>query len=655
MSNNYHSLPGKPISLWLDTTPETDFPSLKNNLAVDIAIIGGGLAGLTAATLLKAQGKTVAVIEAVRIVHGVTGYTTAKITSLHTLIYDHLIRHFGEEKARAYADANQAAIERIARFVQEKQIDCDFIRTEAYTYTESWSQVEQIRAEVNSALKLGLPASFTDNTPLPFPVKGAVRFDNQAQFHPRKYLLALAQEIPGEGSFIFEGTRVIDLSEDESCLVTTERGTISAQDVIIASHFPFNDKTLYASRLHPFRSYVLGVRLQDPVPRGMFISTDPAYSLRSHPVEDGELLLVGGEKHTAGQGGDTVARYQRLEQWARAHFAVKSVAYRWSTQDNRTVDHVPYIGRSTPLSKHVYVATGFGGWGMTNSTVAGMLLSDLILDRINPWAEVYDPNRLNLESVPEFVKQTADIVSHFISDRMPEEDAGSISIAPGEGKVVNTAEGNIALYKSEEGILTTLSPICTHMGCVVHWNPAEKSWDCPCHGSRFAADGKVIHGPAITDLEEIMEVNPMLNSYSLINKVALVFGVVYIIVGLAGFIPGLVQPPDPTPTLNVDMGYGKLLGLFPVNVLHNLVHLGIGAWGVMVWRSVPASIQFARSVAIFYGLLAVLGLIPATNTTFGLIPIYGHDIWLHAASAVVLAYFGFMAPQRTETTIGSHT
>ncbi|WP_217426489.1 FAD-dependent oxidoreductase [Candidatus Methylobacter favarea] len=655
MSNNYHSLPGKPTSLWLDTTPETDFPSLENNLAVDVAIIGGGLAGLTAATLLKAQGKTVAVIEAVRIVHGVTGYTTAKITSLHTLIYDHLIRHFGEEKARAYGEANQAAIEKIARIVHEKQIDCDFIRTEAYTYTESWSQVEQIRAEVNSALQLGLPASFTDNPPLPFPVKGAVRFDNQAQFHPRKYLLALAQDIPGNGSYIFENTRVVDLSEEESCRVTTELGAILAQDVVIASHFPFNDKTLYASRLHPFRSYVLGVRIEDPVPRGMFISPDPAYSLRSHPLENGEwLLLVGGEKHTAGQGGDTVARYQRLEQWARAHFAVKSVDYRWSTQDNRTVDHLPYIGRSTPLSQHIYVATGFGGWGMTNSTVAGMLLSDLILRKTNPWTEVYDPNRLNLESVPEFVKQTADIVSHFVSDRLPEEDANSI--APGEGKVVKTAEGNIALYKSEDGTITTLSPICTHMGCVVHWNPAEKSWDCPCHGSRFAADGKVIHGPAITHLEELLEVNTMLNTNSLVSKVALIFGVMYIIAGLAGFIPALVQAPDPTPTLNVNMGYGKLLGLFPVNVLHNLVHLVIGIWGIIAWRSsVSAAVQFARSVAIFYGLLAILGLIPATDTTFGLIPIYGHDIWLHAVSAAILAYFGFKAPEGAETTVGSHT
>jgi glycine/D-amino acid oxidase-like deaminating enzyme/nitrite reductase/ring-hydroxylating ferredoxin subunit len=653
MPNNYHSLPGKPTSLWLDTTPETDFPTLKNSLTADIAIIGGGLAGLTAATLLKAHGKTVAVLEAMHIVQGVTGYTTAKITSLHTLIYDYLIGHFGLEKAHAYADANQAAIEQIARLVQERQIDCDFTRTEAYTYTEKEDQIARIRAEVDAALQLGLPAAFTDSTPLPFPVKAAVRFDNQAQFHPRKYLLALAGQIQGEGSYVFENTRVMAVDEEEgSCRVTTEQGAITAQDVIIASHFPFNDKTLYASRLHPFRSYVLGMRIEGATPRGMFISTDPAYSVRTHPVRNGELVLVGGEKHTAGQGGDTVARYQRLEQWARAHFAVKSIDYRWSTQDNRTLDHVPYIGLSTPLSKHVYVATGFGGWGMTNSTVAGMLLSDLILGKVNPWTAVYDPNRLNLESVPELIKQTAEVVQHFVSDRLPGK--GADSLVPGEGRVVHTAEGKIALYKSGDGAVTMLSPICTHMGCVVHWNPAEKSWDCPCHGSRFTADGKVIHGPAIAHLEKLEEVNPMLNSTdSIVNKVALIFGIAYALAGLLGFLPGLVQPPDPTPALGVETGYGKLLGLFPINILHNLVHLAIGAWGIVASRTVLASLQFSRGVAIFYGLLTVLGLIPATNTLFGLVPIYGHDVWLHAASAVVLAYFGFMGTHPASVAKGS--
>jgi glycine/D-amino acid oxidase-like deaminating enzyme/nitrite reductase/ring-hydroxylating ferredoxin subunit len=501
--NQSLSLPGKPISLWLDTTPGTNFPSFQSGLEVDVVIVGGGLAGLTAATLLKESGKTVIVLEAGRIVRGVTGNTTAKLTSLHTLIYDHLINHFGEAKARAYGEANQTAIEQIASWVQQKQIDCDFKRTEAYTYAESADEADKIEAEVEAAQKLGLPASLTNTTLLPFPVEAAIRFDNQAQFHPRKYLLVLAQDIPGAGSHIFEATRVLDVEDGEPCVVTTEYGTVTARDVIIASHFPFNDKALFATRLSPHRSYVLALRIKGSAPRGMFISTGYSHSLRSHPVEGGELLLVGGEGHKTGEGGDTVARYQRLEQWARQYWTVQSVEYRWSTQDNKTIDGVPYIGRYTPASKHLYVATGFGGWGMTNSTVAGLLLRDLILERQNPWAEVFDPNRANLAGVPAFVKQQAGVVRHFALDRMPDEEADSI--APGEGRVVNTEQGDVAMYKDEAGHVTALSPACTHLGCFVQWNAAEKSWDCPCHGSRFAADGKVIHGPAIKDMERIEE------------------------------------------------------------------------------------------------------------------------------------------------------
>ncbi len=501
MLNHDQTLPGEPTSLWLATTPKTNFPPLPSGLTVDVAIIGGGIAGLTAATLLKAAGKTVAVLDDRHIVQGVTGHTSAKVTSLHTLIYDKLTRQFGTEKARSYADANQAAIEQIAALVQEKQIDCDFHRSEAYTYTEGAAEVDKIEAEVEAAIQLGLPATLVHETPLPFPIKAAVRFDNQAQFHPRKYLLALAQDIPGDGSHIFENTKVTQLDEGEPCVLTTNRGTMTARDVIVASHFPFNDKTLYAFRLHSHRSYIVAVRLAEAAPKGMFISTEPTHSMRSYPAPGDDLWLVGGEGHKTGEGGDTEARYQRLEEWARAHFAVKNVEYRWSTQDNKTLDGAPYIGRYGPNSKHLYVATGFGGWGMTNGTVAGMLLRDLIAGRDNPWTEIYDPNRANLESVPEALKQVGGIAKHFVGDRMKDETPQGL--APGEGRIVETENGHVAMYKAEDGTTSTLSPACTHMGCFVLWNPAEKSWDCPCHGSRFACDGKVIQGPAIYDLKTV--------------------------------------------------------------------------------------------------------------------------------------------------------
>lgn len=496
-----HPLPGKPTSLWLANTPATEFPALQGNIQVDVAIIGGGITGLTAASLLKGAGKTVAVLEARRIVADVTGHTTAKITSLHHLIYAHLLRHFGQAKAQAYADANQAAIELIAGLVQARQIDCDFARTEAYTYTESDAEIGQIEAEVDAALRLGLPASFTTETPLPFPVKAAIRFEHQALFHPRKYLLALVQDLPGDGSYLFEKSRVTSLRDGEPCEVMCEQGMVRAGAVIVASHFPFNDKLLYASRLHPHRSYVLALKLEGPVPKGMLISTEPHHSIRHHPTEDGDLLFVGGEGHKPGHGGDTEVRYRRLEQWARAYFPVLSVEYRWSTQDNRSLDRVPYIGRMSPTSRHVYVATGYGGWGMTNGTVAGMLLRDLILGRENPWAEVYDPNRVKLTGLSELLSQTGDIAVHFAGDRLKAYAADSV--AAGEGQVLHTDSGHAAIYKAEDGSVHALAAACTHMGCLVQWNSAEKSWDCPCHGSRFAIDGSVLHGPAIEPLARL--------------------------------------------------------------------------------------------------------------------------------------------------------
>jgi glycine/D-amino acid oxidase-like deaminating enzyme/nitrite reductase/ring-hydroxylating ferredoxin subunit len=498
-SRETSSLSSQRASLWLATTPETDFPALQGKVAVDVAIIGGGIAGLTAAVLLKESGTTVAVIEAGHVIQGVTGYTTAKVTSLHGLIYDHLIRQFGLAKASAYAEANQAAIEHIADWIRGKAIECDFTRTAAYTYTESAKQMGRLEAEAEAALKLGLPARFTEAVPLPFPVKGAVRFDNQGKFHPRKYLLALAGGIPGEGSHVFERTRALDIQEGEPCVVVTEQGTITARDVVIASHFPIYDKAFYFARMTPHRSYVLALRIEGAIPDGMFISTEPFHSLRSHPVGEGELLLVGGEGHKTGHGGDTLARYQRLEAWARERFAVRSVHYRWSTQDNRTFDRVPYVGRATPRARHSYLATGFGGWGMTNGTAAGRLLCDLVLGRPNAAAALYDPNRFKLTAIGKLVQENVNVATRLIGDRL--KGAKREHLAPGEGSIVDSGRGRVAMHKAQDGSVHTLSAICTHMGCLVNWNAAEQSWDCPCHGSRFAADGKVIHGPAVKALK----------------------------------------------------------------------------------------------------------------------------------------------------------
>jgi glycine/D-amino acid oxidase-like deaminating enzyme/nitrite reductase/ring-hydroxylating ferredoxin subunit len=498
-------LPGEPVSLWIATTPETRFPRMAGDISVDVAVLGGGIAGIATAFQLKKSGLTVAVVEADRVVKSVTGNTTAKITSLHALIYDYLINQFGEDEARLYAEAQQAAIERIASVVREYGIDCDFRRTDAYTYAELEEELDKVKAEVEAATRLGLPASFVESTPLPFPVKGAVKFTGQAQFHPRKYLLALVEKIPGDGSHVFEETRAFDIKDEDPCRVETEGGTLTAKSVVVATHFPYYDPNIYFAAMHPGRSYVLGCRLDGPAPEGMYLTAgdEDMHSFRSNLTDDGGTIwMVGGEKHKTGQGGDTEERYKRLEQYARRRFDIRSIEYRWSTQDNNTVDRVPYIGKLSSGSKNLYVATGFGGWGMTNSHVAAVLLADIIQGRENPWAEVFDPSRFKpVTSARDFVSENMNVAKEFMADRIGTPELDDIGKIPtGRGEVVEWEGERVAVYKDEGGRVFSCSAVCTHMGCIVQWNGAEKSWDCPCHGSRFNYDGRVIQGPANKDL-----------------------------------------------------------------------------------------------------------------------------------------------------------
>jgi glycine/D-amino acid oxidase-like deaminating enzyme/nitrite reductase/ring-hydroxylating ferredoxin subunit len=503
-----NDLPGEPVSLWLATTDTTDFPQLTDSLSVDVAIIGGGISGITTALLLKEQGAKVAIIEARRIAASVTGNTTAKVTSQHGLIYDHLVSQFGMEGAQAYADSQQAALEKIASLVEENGIDCDFTRTNAYVYTEDEAELERITAEVEAATKLGLPASYVETTSLPFEIRGAIEFANQARFHPRKYLLALAGKIPGDGSYIFEKTRALNIEEeDKTCRVTTDKGVVKAGKVVVSSHFPFYDPAMYFARMYPKRSYVLGCRLSEKAPEGMFITSEaPFHSFRSNPLETGgEIWMVGGENHKTGQGGDTREHYRNLERFARERFSVEAIEYRWSTQDNVTVDRVPYIGKASAGSEHLFVATGFGGWGMTNSTVSAIILSDLVLGRENNWSSLYDPARFKpLTSAKDLVVENVDVAKHFVGDRLSVKDADSVpDLKEGEGRVVELDDEKVAICKLAGGAIHAVSATCTHMGCIVAWNGAEKSWDCPCHGSRFNYDGMVIQGPANKDLEKV--------------------------------------------------------------------------------------------------------------------------------------------------------
>lgn len=497
---------GRHLSYWIDTTPRTDYPALSGDVSADVAVLGGGLVGLTAAVLLKRLGKTVAVVEMNRIAEGVTGHTTAKVTSQHQLIYDKLIKDHGEEKAGLYAEASEVAIARIESFINEKGIDCDFRRLPAYVYTEDENVLGELKAEVAAAQRVGLPASFVMEAPLPFPVEGAVRFEAQAQFHVRKYLLPLAEEMPGGGSHIFENTRALDVKEEGArCRVQTDRGSVIAKDVIIATHIPFIFKGGFWGKSYPQREYGIAARIEQTVAsEGISISAgSPTRSVRTASRNGETALIVVGEAHKAGEEPDTEQRYRNLEGWARERFGVKEFENRWSTQDYFSFDGLPYVGRIGLGSEHVYVATAFGSWGMTNGTAAAMLLSDLIVGRDNRWASLYESTRVVPFATGHLYREGLEEAVHFFKDRVTGSEAGEIAdAAPGEGKIVGRPGAQKAVYRDLEGNVHAVSARCTHLGCIVRWNPAEKSWDCPCHGSRFSVDGRVLHGPAVRDLEK---------------------------------------------------------------------------------------------------------------------------------------------------------
>lgn len=495
---------GEPNPYWIASTDNTDYPQLDEDITVDVAIIGGGMVGISSAYILNQAGLQVAVIEADRILNGTTGHTTAKITSQHGIIYSKLKKQMGRELASQYAEANQDAIRLIAKTVDEKDIQCDFKRCPAYIYTQSDKYVKDLADETEDAKDLGIKASYLDTVPLPFEVKAAMRFDDQAQFHPLKYLKALAQKSTDNGLLIYENTEALDIDQADIPVIESRTGPkVYASKVIIASHFPFFDGGgLYFSKMSQDKSYVLAAQIEEEFPDGMFISAeDPVRSLRSQPYEDGEMILFGSEHHKAGHGEDTNVHYDQLLSFAQENFSLRNILYRWSTQDCMTIDQLPYVGHLTPRSPHIYVATGFGKWGMTNGTAAAMILSDLIIKGDSPWATVYSPSRFfsSGSSLKTFIIQNANVAKDLLSGKLGQVSP-SRELENGEGEIVSYEGNRIGVYKDEQGEVHMVDTTCTHLGCELAWNSAEKTWDCPCHGSRFSYEGDIVEGPAINRL-----------------------------------------------------------------------------------------------------------------------------------------------------------
>lgn len=484
-------LPGTPECCWTSRAPRTSFPTLNQSLHADVLVVGGGIVGLTTALQLIDAGRSVIVLEGLRVGGQVTGRSTAKVTTQHGLIYRHLIDAFGLERAQIYADANRAGVAQIHDWISEFDIACDLEEKPAYAYTCDAAWIPEIEAEADAARQLGLSAHVLDRAPLPFDTTGALCFPNQAQFNPASYLIGLANAVVTKGGRIFENSRARLVDEASRWRAVTDMGNVHAEHVVVATNMTVKSPVGMSKRTQPRMHTAMAFRVNDETAiDGMFIGIDePTHSLRSGRDANGQLLIALGPKFNTGQNGDVAKEFHDLKQWVRANLPVEQALWRWCNEDYDTADRVAYVGEPDPeKAPGFYIATGFNAWGISNGTAAGILISDQISKGASPWGTLYDPTR----RYPEDYHQSGD--SQSLVENLEK-------IAPGQGGVLTKGKEKIAVFKNEDGDVHALTASCTHKGCTVTWNNADRTWDCPCHGSIFAVDGSVIHGPARKPLE----------------------------------------------------------------------------------------------------------------------------------------------------------
>lgn len=489
-------------SLWLGTAPGRRWEPLAGDWVTDVVVVGAGITGLTTALLLAEEGRQVTVVEARAVGQGTTGGTTGKVTSQHGVLYAQLREMHGDEIARTYAQMNEQAVGTVRDLARRHAPDAAFETLDAYVYTEQTAQVPVLHDEVDAALRLGLPATWEDELDLPFPTLGGMRFRDQGQMHAVRYVHGLAEAVAQhQGCAVHQHTRVTGVRDaGANTIVETEHGEITTDHVVLATLLPIIDRGFEFARAKASREYGVAALADDDHPAGMYITAeDPTRSIRHHREGDDVYAIVVGQSHETGHGPEDASHDEPLAAFARDRLGRPDVRYRWSAQDFVPVDKLPFIGVA-PFSERVHVASGFNKWGLTNGTAAARMIADLVLDRDVPEAEIFSPSRGQTSGIGEFVKHNAEVAARFVGDRVSTDAASVDDIPPGGGGIVRVDGQLTAVAKDAAGEVSMRSAICRHLGCVVQWNQLERSFDCPCHGSRYDVDGTVLEGPATSGL-----------------------------------------------------------------------------------------------------------------------------------------------------------
>ncbi|MCB0322019.1 MAG: FAD-dependent oxidoreductase [Bdellovibrionales bacterium] len=494
-----------PTSFWSVSTPDTtdDYPPLSSDIEVDVAIVGAGITGLTTACHLKNAGKRVAVLDAGSVAAGTSSGTSAHLDAVPEHGASALIESVGLEAAQAITRGRMDAIAQIEAWSQAFSIDSEFKRVTAFSYSETPEDREALVVELQGLRNLGLDAAAMVSEELPFPFYGGCRIAQQARFRPVKYLQGLARALHDERCTIYQHTRMLPPEDGTPCRIQTVAGhTVHAQAVVLATHSAFLGVSHLDTRIAPYQSYVITAAVEQGLADALYWdAAAPYHYIRLLNEHDSRILVVGGADHKTGQSDDERVHFTELEQFVDRHFGLREVLFRWSAQFFESSDHLPFIGR-VPTRRHIYIGTGYSGVGLTYGTLAGKMISELILHEATPLGDVLSPSRIRLrESAGNYLRENFNVASHFVKDRLAAQSAEGQLLEKGTGSIVKEDGKVLAIYRDEAGKLHELEATCTHAGCIVQWNDAEKTWDCPCHGGRFSPEGVRLYGPPVHDLK----------------------------------------------------------------------------------------------------------------------------------------------------------